>query len=350
MTIRLLLRKRFRKLTANSKGFSSVIGTTFMVLVMMFLSTSVFLWTLSQNTLYNEAIREKNQLESAVLSENVQVTNTTYVVDRNDNVNVSTAITNPSSLSVQFTTLWVYASNTTYTGYNFTQLSNVNIQGGAYLSLSFNMIVSGLRLGGAYSFASWLITGRGNVVPLQKSTLSNIVIAQTTQGIGALMMDFQNFVYYNVTGSSPNYSLNLTNGGSGYYLQGSREGSTTKGQIAFRVIFTNLDQNERNIVLNNGSELFVIYPTRTAAFSADNWYIVNVDRMTGAISNTYTPVTLRYNVPTEIYFASLSRGTFSPAGTSSSPAIAPVNLALVGTIGGVPFGQNIPFVSIEVAS
>jgi len=344
------LRKRFRKAITDSKGFSSVIGTVFMVLVTMFLSTSVFLWTLSQNTLYNEAIREKNQLESAVLSENVQVTNTTYVVNRNDNVIVSTAITNPSSLSVQFTTLWVHASNTTYTGYNFTQLSNVNIQGGAYLRLSFNMIVSGLRLGGAYSFASWLITGRGNVVPLQKSGLLNIITSQTTQGIGSLAMNFQNFTYYTV-GSAPNYFLSpYPSGYNAYYVQNARA-----NEIAFKVTLTNFDQNGRDITLTNGSELFIVYPSSGGNYMNDRWYIVNVDETTGAILSPFSSVTMGFNQPTSVYFASSSRGGTVSPGTSSLtssqvPVIGAVNLALVGQIGGVPFGQNIPFVSVEVAS
>jgi hypothetical protein len=138
-----------------------------MVIIVWILVSGYFIYTLSQNTVYNDAIREKNLLESNALSENVQVANTTYVVNGNDKVNVSTSITNIGSLSVQFTTLWAYASNATYTGYNFTQLSNVNVQGGAIIPLSVNVTIQGLRQGSAYSFASWLITGRGNVVPVE---------------------------------------------------------------------------------------------------------------------------------------------------------------------------------------
>jgi hypothetical protein len=325
-----------------------------MVLVMMFLSTSVFLWTLSQNTLYNEAIREKNQLESDVLSENVQVTNTTYVVNGNDQVQISVDITNPSSLGVQFTTLWVYASNATYTGYNFTKLSNVNVQGGANLPLSFNMTVGGLRLGGAYSFASWFITGRGNVVPLQKSTLSNIVIAQTTQGIGSLMMDFQNFTYYNLTETGPYYIYDNASA-SGYWVNSAQK------NIAFRVILTNLDSKSRTISLSSSSVFFSIFPysknpAQTVACSF--WYIVNVNETSRLISPNYAPVVLSPPdatgvYPTSVFFASKYPVT-SSQGLTPWPAqflgTCPVNLALVGTIGPDLFGQNIPFVSICINS
>ena len=163
------------------------------------------------------------------------------------------------------------------------------------------------------------------------------------------MMDFQNFTYFNVTGSFGNYGLSTyPSGRSGYYVTNSLDGGSTKGQIAFRVIFTDLDQNQRNIVLGNGSELFIIYPGQ-GNYVCDVWYVVNVNG-TGAVSNTYTPQTLLYNVPTPVFFASKTRGTLTVGGTSSTGVIGPVNLALVGQIGSSQFGQNIPFVSIEVAS
>jgi flagellin-like protein len=85
-------RTRRNRLAAGRKGFSSIVGAIFMVLIVWVLASSYFFWTLSENTRYNDAIREKNQLESNVLSENVRITNTTYVVNGNDNVQISTAI------------------------------------------------------------------------------------------------------------------------------------------------------------------------------------------------------------------------------------------------------------------
>jgi len=339
LTICLSLRKRFGKLKANSKGFSSVIGTTFMVLVMMFLSTSVFMWTLSQNTLYNEAIREKNQLESDVLSENVQVTNTTYVVNGNDQVQISVDITNPSSLGVQFTTLWVYASNATYTGYNFTKLSNVNVQGGANLPLSFNMIVKGLRLTGAYSFASWLITARGNVVALQKQVSSNIIVAQLAQGIGSLALNFSEFRFFKYATSTrlANYSDGIKS------INVPGQGTP----IAFGAILTNLDPIEQPITLNQYSNVWLILPG--AAGQIVQFFIVNV-ASDGTITTPYPPITIAFGETKLIVFAALYSN--SVLQSSISPSLTPnpgaVNLLLLGTIGPRDYGQNIPFVSVYV--
>jgi len=345
---RLRHRKTRRRLISDSRGFSSIVGAIFAVLVMFSLISTVFVWSLSQNTLYNNTVRQSNQADLDRSSEKVQVLNTTYNAYSNGNVTVSAQIQNTGPSSVQFITVWLYVSNTTWTNYNFSKLTNATVQGGNVFPLNVNLTISGLNSTANYNIASWLITARGNVVALQKTTLTtNIVISQTTQGIGALMMDFQNFTYYNVTGSFGSYSLNpYPNGASGYFVTNS---GGPKGQIAFRVIFTDLDQNQRAIVLGSGSELFIIYPFPGGAYQCDVWYVVNVNTA-GQILNAYTPVTLVYNVPTAVYFAAKSRGNPNSVGGTSTTGISPVNLALVGQIGGSPFGQNIPFVSIEVAS
>jgi hypothetical protein len=70
------------------------------------------------------------------------------------------------------------------------------------------------------------------------------------------------------------------------------------------------------------------------------------------ISNTFSNVTLRYNVPTAVYFASASSIKGAAIYAPSNPGYigtSPINLALIGSKGGQPFGQNIPFVSVLVS-
>lgn len=347
MRTRLWHKTRLSRFRAERKGFSSIIGAIFMVIIVWILASGYFMYTLSENTVYNDAIRQKNMLESNALSESLQVINTTYVVSAANKVNVSASVTNMGSLSVQFGTLWAYASNSTYTGYGYSQLSNVNVYGGSTLSFSSNVTVQGLSGTSAYSFSSWLITARGNVVPLQKAILSytTIVSSNVTQGIGSLMMDFQNFTYYAVTGNSPNYQLTpFPAGSSGYSV------ASGAGNIAFRVILTNLDQQQRQINLTSDSVFFSIFPTTPQQVRGSYWYIANVNS-TGFVSSTFAPILLNYSIPEEVYFASshptVPGWNFSPI-SSSFTGTAPVNLALIGTQGGKPFGQNIPFVSIKI--
>lgn len=156
-------------------------------------------------------------------------------------------------------------------------------------------------------------------------------------------MNFRNFTYYNISQTAPFVLNSYPTGASGYYVQGAK--GPPIGQFAFRVIITDLDMYQRDIVLSSGSVLFSIFPSSGGNFQGTAWYIVNVDG-TGAISNSYTPVTLHYNEAISLYFASSVPGTYDPFKSATFTGTTPVNLALVGSIGGVPFGQNIPFVSI----
>jgi len=345
--MRLSLRISRFKIRGRSRGFSSIVGAIFMVLIAFVIASSYFLWTLSQNTIYFAAVRDKNQFEADRLSENMKVNTTSYAVNTNGSVTVLATLQNTGASSVQLKTVWVYVSNSTWTNYNFSALSNTNVQSGTVFSLSAVLSVSGINATASYNFASWLMTARGNVVTLQQTTLTNnIVVSQTTQGIGALMMDFQNFTYYNVTGSGP-YSLNFSAGASGYLINGA---TAPNARIAFRVIITNLDQDQRDIIVTTDSVLFSIFPTGATQVRAAFWYIVNVNG-TGAILNTYTNVTLAYNIATPLYFSSEYPSydvRFPNPWGSKYPGTTPVNLALIGTLGGSPFGQNIPFVSVYI--
>jgi len=314
-----------------------------MVLVMMFLSTTIFLWTLSQNTMYNEAVRARNQEEADRRSENVVAVSGNYSVNEiTDEVTVNVVLKNAGSVAVQIINLWVLDSDPSNQRYTNKSL-NLNLKSGDVLNLVGS---SGLKvtIPGAdpsHNFTSWFVTSKGNTVPLEKEQ-EGIIVSQVSQGIGSVGMDFGSFVYYHVDYVSRKYRLRQSewpNGLGGF--------SVPKGpNIAFRVILTNFDTKKRTINLTSPSVLWMLFPTSDVPHSVW-WYIVNVDG-TGTISSTYSQISLPYAQPTMVYFASsndLGKGSFS---TSSSGRDGPaaVNLMLFGTIGISTFGQNIPFVSV----
>jgi hypothetical protein len=322
-----------------------VIGTTFMVLVIMFLSTSVFLWTLSQNTLYNEALRARNQEEADRRSENVVAVSGNYSVNEvTDEVTVNVVLKNAGSVSVQIINLWVLDSDPSNQRYTNKSL-NLNLKSGDVLNLvgSSGLKVTILGAKANHTFTSWFVTAKGNTIPLEKEL--GIIVAQVSQGIGSVGMDFGTFVYYHVDYVSGKYRLRQTEWPNG--LGGFTVPSRTN--IAFRVTLTNFDTNRRTIQLNSHSVLWMIFTASEQQPRSTWWYIVKVD--VNGIFTTFTPVTLSYGVPEQVFFASSADGSFSPSdiGTPISPnQPAAVNLMLLGTIGTSNFGQNIPFVSIYV--
>jgi len=338
-----LLRKGFGKSMANSKGFSSVIGTIFMVIVVLLLSTNIFLWTLSQNTLYNQAVKENNQMEVDRLSEEVTASGVNYTVV-GDVVSVEAELENKGPVSVEIVRLWVV--DATMNRHGFSSLLNINLKTGnkTYLVGSRAIDVTIVGAASSHQFSSWLVTARGNVVTLEKE--GGIIISEVTHGIGSIAMDLPSFKYYNVSQVSSSYILDdYPSGAQGYVVP-------TGNDIAFEVLLTDYDQpNKKDIKLFSGSILWAIFPVTGTQPRCAGWYIVNVYD-NGTIAPQYTPIVLSYGVPTRVFFASKNdmNNGFNPSSATdwcqSNKGPAAINLMLVGEIGNDTYGQNVPFVSI----
>ena len=334
MTIRLSLRKRVRKLTANSKGFSSVIGTTFMVLVMMFLSTSVFLWTLSQNTTYNEAVRARNQEDADRYNENVVALSGNYSVNEvTDEVTVNVVLKNVGSVTVQVINLWVLDSvNRGYTNKSL----NLNMKSGDVLNLVGSSWLKVTILGAKenHTFTSWFVTARGNTIPLEKEL--GVIIAQLAQGIGSISMTFATFRYYELPGNPPANPPPLgTDIGSPKY----NFTMPSNKWIVFGVELTNLDESREDITLYEKSCIWLLSPPDSAgAIKGDTWYIT---RVVGNKLSSFTPQVLKYGSRTMVYFGVCY-------GKSIANSITAVNILLFGKRGSTDYGQNLPFVAMNV--
>ena len=319
MTICLSLRKRVRKLIANSKGFSSVIGTTFMVLVMMFLSTTVFLWTLSQNTMYNEAVRARSQEDADRYNENVVALGGNYSVS-GSNVTVKVMLKNAGSIVVQIINLWVL--DTDLQRYANKSL-NLNLNPGN-ISLFVESGPLTVTIPGTdpnHNFVSWFVTARGNTIPLEKE--QSVVIAQLAQGIGYLAMDFASFKYYEVTGNQ------LGPPQSGFSIPNNKD-------IVFSLYLTNLDESRRNINLTAKSCLWLY-----AAGGANTVTFKIVKVVNQTLMDFYFQI-LEFGKTTKVFFK--GEGTATQLGGS----LCGVNLLLYGKIGSDDYGQNIPFVAVYV--
>lgn len=323
MTTHLTLRKIFRKLIDNPKAFSSVIGTIFMVLVALVLSASVFLWTLSQNTEYFQAVKEKNQLEVDRLNERLTAENVTYTGSRGV-ISVEVDVRNECPLFVNLTTLWVFDVNIGNYGVNDTL--NICLKPGEKLSLRGFKAIK-IKINGSdpsHIFNSWFITSRGNAVPLKE----NIIVAQVAEGIGSIAMDIKQFKYYIV----PNVN-DGTDIGTPYYsftIDGTK-------YTLLCITLINLDPSHQPINLTKDSYVWAVTPF-AETLKSDVWPIRKV------IDNKLAKFDfqiLEYGKPTQVYFgptqASRSRGN-----------VVPLFILLFGKIGNADYGQNIPFIAIRV--
>jgi len=69
--LKLNLKHKMNKFKRSSKGFSTVVGTIFLVLILMTVATSVFLYTFTQNATYNQAVKESSQTDADRYSERI---------------------------------------------------------------------------------------------------------------------------------------------------------------------------------------------------------------------------------------------------------------------------------------
>jgi hypothetical protein len=196
-------------------------------------------------------------------------------------------------------------------------------------------------------FNFWFVTARGNTVAVANP--EQITVSAVVKGVGSIILNFDDFRYFTIIKSGSKYFLdNFPQGSNGYSVTIPK----TAIAIAFRVKVTNLDPDQRNIIIDYPSVLFTLFPGTAQQPRGNYWYIVNVDTSNGNIQPSFTQIQLPYGQERYVYFASKAPMIFTygeEPGPSKFDGISPVNLALFGTIGGsTPFGQNIPFVAINV--
>jgi len=321
----------------SSKGVSTVIATVFLVLTVFVLSTNVFLWTLSQNALYNQAVKERNQQDVDRLIENVITANTTYFVPSTGTVNVTTVLVNTGSISAQIITLWVL--DATQQKYNVTDLraSNINLKPG-----DRRLLTRLVQIPGAVSanvFNAWIVTARGNKVDLQMA--QTVIVANVAQGIGSIALNFYAFRYFRYKTSPSTQLDNYPSGTTSFSVPSSTF-------LAFGAVLTNFDTTKQTITLNKTSEVWIYFPQ--APGQNRLWYIVNVDS-NGNVASSYSPISIAYGETKLIIFASDKSGSFSSSDRVSigwKDDSCALNLLLLGKIGTRDYGQNIPFTSLYV--
>ncbi len=336
----------------RSKGVSTVIGTVFLILIIFMITTNVLLWSFLKNAEYNRAVMERNEEEATRSTEKIAVSDVSYNAE-DGLVRVEGIVTNEGPVPVQIKTLWVLDETTQKHGYN--DIVGINLKAGDTLNFTgseaLTVAIDDLDDNSSDAFTAWFVTARGNLVPLEEEHKWNqynyyITNINDTSGgypkvvLGALMLDLENFRYF--TYASYDQLGNYPNG-----LRGYNAPSTT--DLAFGCFLTNVDPANRTIVFDSHS---VMWFTRPVSDVPHNrwWYIVNVAD-DGTISPTYSNVVLDHGETKLIVFASAADTGdlgFLRQDTPKGGVSVSVFLLIHGTIGGQPYGQNIPFVSVYI--
>jgi hypothetical protein len=357
--------KFLKRFIINRKGTAEVIGSVLFIIILIFAFSNIYLW-------HDNATKTMNTLLSDKLNSQIELH---WLIDDDGEETSTLIVTNTGGISTSLSRLWIVTTSGThrYANLESTTGNSFNIAAGNTVTIVLNGITSQTNP----IPASW--TGSEATVSFNKADGETFTILTSlgnmaspkglikivnygggggggTAPVGSVIVaDFQSFSYYPVTGQqNPNYSIDLNNPLNGYSIQSAGK------DVSFGVVLTNNDPNQRTINLNAYSQMFFINTKNPNNVGYLIFYLVNVDA-TGKISQNFpaTAVNLPYNVPTRVYFASekaiVSSQLFDPASLKTSgqvdPGAYPLNLALLGKFDNtIDFGQNIPFVSIYIAS
>ena len=370
----LSIRKSIKKLASNKRGFSSIVGAIFAVLIIFSLTSTVFVWSLDQNNKYNKAVSQSTQSDIDRLNEKALANVTAYYVN-NTYVTVNGTLQNSGSLIVKLNTLWVVDSTNNYTSISPQNITlkagtTMNLTGPTALTVPLTNNKNDTRI-------CWFVSSRGNIISQYSLVLATIqnqnitTVYQTvnnvttsgnftadgnvttvynvggvsttysnvSQGIGLLAFDFKGFSHqdFESAPSSPNNHLN--NLKKTYVI-------SQNNYTVFHVTLTNYDPNQKNMYLNGSSGIYVIgMHSQTMMYAW--WKAVNVTGNTqsdftvnpGSTDITYV---LPYGQPQEVFFAG------SQSGKAVDPGIYPLNIMVFGKLGTDDYGQNVPFVAINL--
>ena len=353
------IRKNNRKIFANKRAFSSVVGAIFAVLVIVALTGTFFVWSLQENTRYVNSVAEMNQLVADQKKESINVTSPAAYIVAGSDVTVNVNIQNDGPISVTLKSLWLQDIDTGAFSTKELAAAPYTLAPGEPKSVAVAISLTGAVSG--HQFHGWFVTARGSVVPLYPAhqtgpqgppgldgqngingidfnatgnvklfngtTSYDAATALVSQGIGAISMNFKSVRVYKVDGSntitstSPAYTFSRTE------------------TVAFSVNVTNMDSTGP-INLTSVSCMWIFSPA-SGAIKGETWGLAKRvgDQIITLTASEFQ--ILQYNVSTTVYF-----GPYKSGGSNLGAGITGVNLVLTGTVGTYSYGQNLPFISL----
>ncbi|MEM2740099.1 MAG: hypothetical protein QXQ29_04795, partial [Candidatus Bathyarchaeia archaeon] len=169
--------------------------------------------------------------------------------------------------------------------------------------------------------------------PLVPGKPEGNIPSDLSQILGPTFLDFFSFRWYIYEGNR------LTPWPDGYEEFTIPAGS----KVAFGVFVCNKDPNKRSITLDEYTHMWMYYSGAGGELKKSEFYIVNI--VDGKVT-PYTPITIDYDQIAFLVFAAEEPGGTKGVNIPSAKGVGYTNLLIHGTVGDLPFSQNIPFVGI----
>ncbi len=311
--------------------------------------TSYVLFVNNNNDLYHQQLINRRGTIGQVLQESLAVTTALSSLNH-----ITFYANNTGSIITNITAFFVLDANG-----KVLQCSGRGLPSGTCSSwnpTAINLGKGSPTIDTGYTYTSTIspntvkvITERGGAFtqtyPMTVYPIANIAI--TTLGAGWAELNFATFRAYNSTGSGKGCQpwvagcqLATWPAGTNAYSMDSF-GAGGKWYI-FAVDLTNVDPGRKTLVLDSNSQLMDYFPPSSGGgtASAFEWSIGSVS--SSGVTQAFSSVTISPGQTQTIYF-------IVPSSTNSQQwpgaGFSAVFIFLHGTRGGLPYGQNIPFVT-----
>jgi flagellin-like protein len=362
---------------SKRKAISGIVAAVILFAMLFTVGTGFFLFVNTENGAYQAALLGSTSGVSNKIIEELAVTTISTSAPKhiaffyNNTGGITSNVTAYFLLSSTGTVLkcvgiGVPSSCTTDTT-TFPIITNVG-KGLRVSSTGQTYLDTGITPVSGSTYTLKILTAMGNVFsatyPPTASTLASEALS--SGAIGDLYLQPNTFTYYEVC-TTVSGSCNSCKSGSGCYMRAQGKGFTitqafTESNVmAFSMIVTDYNPNHANITLDADTVLvnFYLVTGSGSSFKNNYWYIVS--NSSTQIRSSYTPITLSYGEPVELFFASNTIGTYGGTTVnsnvySSTPSIALVFLLTHGCEGikasdcgtaTYNYGQNSPYVTTE---
>lgn len=366
--------KRIRRLPfqGQKRATAGIIAAVILFTMLFTVGSGFFVFVNSQNQLYVKSLASRTTGVQDSIYESLSVT---AILQSG---NIKFYANNTGSLPVNITAAFVLDSSG-----NVLKCLGAGIPSGSACYYSTTALSAVVNVGKAsstidtgYTYVSGtdvvkVLTARGNTFTGQypSSAGQQVASALSSGAIGDLYLKHDSYNYYQVVRCQGATAWCLVNKGKAFdipisNIPGNCSGNPANGTacgLAFSVRVTNLNKNQYTIVLDQYS-LTTLFWSVGSSYRTSTWYIIS--NSSAVIQSSYTQVSLTYDVPKTIVFASGNCIGSSPCGSYTALTMSGATAPTAGTLAGVNlithgclnvspctvpsstnYGQNSPYVS-----
>lgn len=330
---------RIARRSSRRRGIAGIIGAVILFTLLFTIGTEYFIFVNNANNLETQSLVNRGNTLAARLQENALLTTSLSTSNT-----IQFYLNNTGGQTLNVTSILLFSGKGTLLA-----CEGGGLPGGQGCTANSGLpLVANVGRGGPahgyvdtdYNYTTGtdtldVITSNGNIfsATYPQTGVSLAAQALSSGAIGDLYLSLATYRYYNLTNigcpaasDSSGWCFAKVPGSLAYVIPAAL---STKTNLAFSVQVTDLNPTQLNITLDQYSYIEEL-GIQGQAVSGLSWYIISNSSTT--ILNHYTPVTLQYDKPVTLFFASGVPACYvgEAAGTAQCNNFTPLTPVLNG--------------------